>query len=97
MKDTLVEFLHFRKMFMSVWLLWIYRVVIVIVALVMVIGSLGTIFSGQVAVGLLTLIVGTPIALIVMRLYFELLYVIFGIFDQLKEINSKTGKKDGTG
>lgn len=47
-----------------------------------------------IALGLLLIVVGIPLVLLAWRLLVEYAYVLFGIYKQLQELNSKT--KDST-
>ncbi len=85
------DWLSFNKMITPIIikiLFWIGVAGSIIFGLIMIITSFGSPFggAGQFLMGLLVMIFGP----IFTRVYFEILYVIFGIFDELKQINRNT-------
>lgn len=89
-KNIVKELLSFNTLFTSTLLVWIYRVVLVFVLLFWVLAALGS--MRQSLLGGLGVLICTPFVLLGVRIYFELLYVVFGIFDQLKSMNKKLDK-----
>lgn len=88
--SSVQDWLNFNKMITPIIikiLFWIGVAGSIIMGLIMIITSFGS-FGGatQFLMGLLVMIFGP----IFTRVYFEILYVIFGIFEELKQINSKT-------
>ncbi len=88
------DVLSLEKLAVPVILLWIYRVVFFLIIPVGILAGIGNIYHGDVSFGILMIIVGIPVALLVWRIYVELIYVLFGIYKQLQELNAKT--KDST-
>jgi len=92
------EFLTFRRMIAPVVLqviFWLGVVGIIVMGLITVFGGLmlmGEKYSGAMMGGLATIVVGLLYTLLgpfVLRLYFELLMMIFRIYDVLREIRDK--------
>ncbi len=87
---TVQDWISFNKMITPIIikiLFWLGVVVSVIVGLIMIITSFKSFMGAQqLIMGLLVMVLG-PISV---RIYCEILIVIFGIFDELKAINAKT-------
>jgi hypothetical protein len=90
------EFLKFRKMLTPLIIqiiFWIGVALCVIFGLIMIVAGAGSQFGGgaQVLMGLLTIILGP----VIVRIYCELLIVIFRINDTLTDIKRQLDKNQG--
>lgn len=47
-------------------------------------------FGDNVFSGILIILLGIPLSLVIWRIYIELVYVLFGIYKKLNEINHNT-------
>ena len=88
------DVLSLEKLAVPVILLWVYRIVFFLIIPVGILAGIGSILNKEISFGILTIIVGIPVALLAWRIYVELIYVLFGIYKQLQELNAKT--KDST-
>lgn len=87
---SIQDWISFNKMITPIIikiLFWLGVVISVIFGLIMIITSFKSLMGAQQFImGLLVMVLG-PISV---RIYCEILFVIFGIFDELKAINAKT-------
>lgn len=77
------------KMLVPVILLWIYRIGLGIIGLC-VLASGFMAFGENILKGILIILIGLPLALIIWRIWVELIYIGFGIYKELNEINHNT-------
>ncbi len=78
----------FDKLVLTDLLLWIYRIGVIFIGVVGVLYGLSEMANSFFG-GLFTVIIGTPLAMLVFRIQMEFVYLIVGIYNKLSAINAK--------
>ena len=88
MEKILKEILSLEKLWISSAILWFYRIGIVAIAIIGILYGLST-MSQNFLEGLFQIVIVTPLAILVFRLYVELMFLLVGIYNRLTSINEK--------
>jgi hypothetical protein len=88
-KLSVRDFIYFDKMIMPSVITIIYWVVCVLAVLSILVTGISLMAAGSALRGLLTIILGCPLSLLAVRLYCELLVVVFKIHGNLQKIADK--------
>lgn len=87
MNEIVKKFYSLDELFLSSILLWIYRIGITLIAVWGVLQGISE-MSQNFGGGVFTIFIATPIAMVVFRIWIELLYLIVGIFNKLSDIKN---------
>jgi hypothetical protein len=91
-KFSVKDLLYINKMITPSIITIIYWVLGVVTVLLVLVAGIGFMVGGMALRGLLVIILGGPLALIVLRVYVELLIVIFRINNNLQKLVDKEEK-----
>jgi hypothetical protein len=88
-KFNFKELLFLNKMILPSIITLIYWVVSAVVTILLLVSGLNIIMLGQTLAGLLIILLGIPLGILSVRLYCEILVVIFKINNNLQKIVDK--------